>query len=177
MFIDPQSPTSSSSYLSTSTIIRLANTNNILSVTSLLDLIFDFLHDPICPPFLMLIPKGESLWKNVFIDVEGVDGFCGYKFENGCSVLTQAMVVQDKSNISKQGSFEWCRDKSLHARLLVFSQSDWLASITSFEGGKKSLKCSKCDVFVQDVKWFRKNIVYESSNILINDISYLIVST
>ena len=52
----------------------------------------------------MLMPKGEGLWKNVFIDVEGVNGFCGYEFENGCSVLTQAMVIQDKSNISKQGS-------------------------------------------------------------------------
>ena len=121
-------PASSSSNLSTSIIIRLANTNNILSVTSLLGLILDFLHDPICPPFLMLMPKGESLWKNVFIDVEGVDGFCGYKFENGCSVLNQAMVVQDKSNISKQGAFKWCRDESSHARLLVYF-TIWLASV------------------------------------------------
>ena len=54
----------------------------------LLGFTFDFLHNAMCPPFLLLIPRGGGLWKNVFNVAEGVNGFCGCEFESGCSVLS-----------------------------------------------------------------------------------------
>ena len=82
-------PTSSFSNLSTSTIITSCWHQQFSQwPLPLLGFTFDFLHNAMCPPFLLLIPRGGGLWKNVFNVAEGVNGFCGCEFESGCSVLS-----------------------------------------------------------------------------------------
>ena len=127
----------------------------------LLGLTFYFLHYPTCPPFLLLLPRGEGLWKNVFNDEEGVNGFCGCEFENVCSVTAHSGEWLSKPKAtcrsqvkvpSSDGQTSCLRHVILcmiatYSFLIIWSATTPLIYLF-LRGWKKSLTCYVCNVCV-----------------------------
>ena len=127
---------------------RLANTNNIFSVTA------PFLGFDLLFTSRSYMPAVSYANAERWEPLKECIHWCGRSQWVLWLRIWEWLLSAHSGNISKQGSFEWCRDKSSHARLLVFFTTEWPWSewsIISFEGWKKPLKWTKCNVGVQYV--------------------------